>query len=694
LLTQILQRSNIQIIGLSATIKNAADLAHWLNAELVLSDWRPVQLKEGYFLKGYIYFSDDTCRLVQDIPSKTPLDTLVVDILKEGGQALVFTNSRRSAVSMAESLRTPVRLTASKPDQQAMRESYETYLKEAADDTDISKKLADCLAHGVAFHHAGLPNAQLDFIVQQYNMKIIKVICCTPTLAAGVNTPARRVIISSLYRYSAEKGNQPISIMEYKQMAGRAGRPRYDPYGEVVILGSNPERLQEDAARFMHGEPEAITSKLDDEVQLQGHILGLIAAKIAQSSDSIYDLLLKTFYVHQLSKKQPKPSRPKMGFGRPFTSTSLRPKSRRASGRGADPLGLEVDDRVGFQTADSLYEESRETSHEEEFEFDIIRGERIRKEMKYKLRGILEYFVEKDLIQQDETKNIYTATKFGLITNQLYIPPRDAVKIREDLEYAAFLDSKEEISLHDVSFLHLLSSLASFPKPYVRSKDAAIVIPFVDDHTDHYIVEEVPEPGAYLFDQFAQENKLVMILSQWIDEAPDKEIVENFDIGAGDLHRFVENAQWLMRAVVQIDRLKVTSKFSQLLEILYLRIVHGVRPQLIPLIRLRGIGRIRARKLYHEGFTTLEKIAAASPDALERVPLIGKELAARMQEQLFHPETLGKKKGKRLASINLTEPPTDVPTKQLASEEGADPVNKESTPAKQKPIHSLDKYFK
>ena len=220
LLTQILQHTNIQIIGLSATIKNAADLAHWLNADLVLSDWRPVQLKEGYFLKGYIYFSDDTCRLVQDIPSKTPLDTLVVDILKEGGQALVFTNSRRSAVSMAESLRTPVRLTASKPDQQAMKENHEIYLKEAADDTDISKKLADCLAHGVAFHHAGLPNAQLDFIVQQYNMKIIKVICCTPTLAAGVNTPARRVIISSLYRYSAEKGNQPISIMEYK--IGRA----------------------------------------------------------------------------------------------------------------------------------------------------------------------------------------------------------------------------------------------------------------------------------------------------------------------------------------------------------------------------------------------------------------------------------------------------------------------------------------
>ena len=116
------------------------------------------------------------------------------------------------------------------------------------------------IKNGVAFHHAGLANKQLDFIVDQFNHHKIKVICATPTLAAGVDTPARRVIIQSLYRYWGEKGNSLISVMEYKQMAGRAGRPRYDPYGEVIILCSNERRIEDLAAQFIDGEPEHMSA--------------------------------------------------------------------------------------------------------------------------------------------------------------------------------------------------------------------------------------------------------------------------------------------------------------------------------------------------------------------------------------------------------------------------------------------------
>ena len=61
-------------------------------------------------------------------------------------------------------------------------------------------------------------------------------------------------------------------------MAGRAGRPRYDPYGEVIILCSNERRIEDLAAQFIDGEPEHIVSRLDDVNQLRNHILGLIVS--------------------------------------------------------------------------------------------------------------------------------------------------------------------------------------------------------------------------------------------------------------------------------------------------------------------------------------------------------------------------------------------------------------------------------
>ncbi|HDN74132.1 MAG TPA: hypothetical protein ENG16_03815, partial [Archaeoglobus sp.] len=58
----------------------------------------------------------------------------------------------------------------------------------------------------------------------------IKIVVSTPTLAAGVNLPARRVIIKSLYRYNGY--SRKIKVAEYKQLSGRAGRPGLDEVGE------------------------------------------------------------------------------------------------------------------------------------------------------------------------------------------------------------------------------------------------------------------------------------------------------------------------------------------------------------------------------------------------------------------------------------------------------------------------------
>jgi helicase len=113
-----------------------------------------------------------------------------------------------------------------------------------ASETEASRVLAQCVRNGVAFHHAGLNSAHRRLVEDGFRENVIKVICSTPTLAAGLILPARRVFIRSYKRYDSNFGMQPIPVLEYKQMAGRAGRPHLDPYGESVLIARSYEEME------------------------------------------------------------------------------------------------------------------------------------------------------------------------------------------------------------------------------------------------------------------------------------------------------------------------------------------------------------------------------------------------------------------------------------------------------------------
>ena len=98
-------------------------------------------------------------------------------------------------------------------------------LKVLSSPTKQCKRLARCTQHGIAFHHAGLPNKQRELIENSFREGKIKIICCTPTLAMGVNLNAFRTILKSLKRYSSKWGYAWLPVLEYHQCAGRAGRP-------------------------------------------------------------------------------------------------------------------------------------------------------------------------------------------------------------------------------------------------------------------------------------------------------------------------------------------------------------------------------------------------------------------------------------------------------------------------------------
>ncbi len=287
-----------QLLALSATVANSQELADWLQAELVLSTWRPIPLREGVYCQEKIKFVNFADRLVEE-KSSDPLNGLTTDTLAGQGQVLIFVNSRRSAQAASRQLCKSVGPLVSTEEKNILNKLSKHILGSADDSTKICRELAETVKHGVAFHHAGLKPNQKKLIEDHFKSHCIKVICSTPTLAAGVNLPARRAIIRDYKRFESGLGSAHIPTCEYKQCAGRAGRPGYDEYGEAVLMAKTPSEAKMLFDRYINADPEPVISKLGNESALSVHILASIASGYVHDINSTFEFISHTFMAHQ-----------------------------------------------------------------------------------------------------------------------------------------------------------------------------------------------------------------------------------------------------------------------------------------------------------------------------------------------------------------------------------------------------------
>jgi helicase len=161
-----------------------------------------------------------------------------------------------------------------------------------------------------------------------------------------------------------------------------------------------------------------------------------------------------------------------------------------------------------------------------------------------------------------------------------------------------------------------------YVETYLREheEELAITIPYGDDYVE--------------YEQFLGEVKTAMVIEAWMNEVSEADLLNKFRVQPGDRYSIVHNAQWLIYSAHELAKIFGMSSQGAHLRKLRERVKYGVSEQLLPLVGLKGIGRIRARILYNSGFSSIASLKIAPLQRLVELPLIGPRLAKRIKEQV------------------------------------------------------------
>jgi helicase len=536
-----------QIIALSATINNAKELAGWLDADLMISEWRPVKLYSGVAFDSQIKFLEkDGYELNPELSTEGAILENTIDLKK---QALYFVSTRKNAESLAEKLGgiLKAKLTISeKAELSKLAKDIEDVLEMP---THQCRRAARCVREGTAFHHAGLLFRQKKMIEDGFKKGLIRAIAATPSLAYGVNLPSFRVVMRDLKRYYQGYGTSFIPVMEVQQMLGRCGRPQYDAFGEGIILARSEDESEEIIDHYINGKPEDIMSKLASESVLRMHTLALISSEFCNSEESLMDFFSQTFYAYQNGKIE----------------------------------GIE--DKI-LEILENLIK----------WEFVMTNGEKLK------------------------------ATRIGKRVSELYIDPITAYK------FIGNLGKVVKMKVHPFSLLHAISSSSEMqPLLNLRSGDF-VEINDVIAKREGLFLQKVPAEWDLEYDDFLRSVKTAMMFDAWINESTEDQILMKFNVAPGEFYSRRQNADWLIYSLQELALLMGHKSILKDIRKLRVRMSYGVREELATLVRLKNIGRIRARKLFSAGLTSLQKLREIPEQSLEAI--IGANVARSIKEQL------------------------------------------------------------
>ena len=291
----------IRIVGLSATLPNYIDVATFLRVNpqvgLFFFDgrFRPVPLATTFIgIKNDKY---PQCEMDMD---ETCYDR-VVDFVRKGKQVMVFVHARNATVktgmALLEKARNKGQVGLFEPDNEEVSGSQLGQARKSIGKSR-NKQLVELFQSGFGIHHAGMLRSDRNLVEHLFGQGLIKVLCCTATLAWGVNLPAHAVIIKGTEIYKNGKF-EDVGILDVLQIFGRAGRPQFDTSGHGTIITK-------------HDKLSHYLSLLTNQFPIESNFIALLAnnlnAEVALGTVTTVDEAVEWLsysYLHVRMRKNP-----------------------------------------------------------------------------------------------------------------------------------------------------------------------------------------------------------------------------------------------------------------------------------------------------------------------------------------------------------------------------------------------------
>ncbi|NXC18825.1 HELQ Helicase, partial [Corythaeola cristata] len=523
-LAKILYTSeNTQIIGMSATLNNVGDLQKFLRAEYYTNNFRPVELKEYIKIRDTIYAVD----------SKT-----------ENG----FTFSLEINAFL---LPREFRAHREKEKQNLIKN-----LKNIGNGS-ICPVLKQTIPFGVAYHHSGLTNDERKSIEEAYSAGVLCLLACTATLAAGVNLPARRVILRAPY-----VANDFLKKNQYKQMIGRAGRAGIDSAGESILIVQEKDKHL--VQNLVNSPLENCYSNLLLELTkgMQSLLLSLVGLKIAVTHEEVNNFMCSTLLGVQqqlLSKEKSLSEIIEDGLENLIEKGLLK---GRVSEKDHNYKCALTTTPLGKAT----YKGS----------IDLAYCNLLYRELKKGLEG---------LILESNLHLLYLATPYDMTSN---CSPDWMIYLRQFNQLSA---AEQKVA-----------DILGVPESFITKKASGQAI---RKNVDSAVVNRL---------------YLSFVLYTLLKETNIWSVSEKFNMSRGYVQNLLNSAASFASCVLHFcEELEEFWVYKALLTELTKQLTYCVKTELIPLMEVAGVLEARAKQLYNAGYKTLAHLANANPETLVKM---------------------------------------------------------------------------
>ncbi|XP_026542931.1 helicase POLQ-like isoform X1 [Notechis scutatus] len=553
-----------QIIGMSATLRNVEDLQQFLKAEFYTSNFRPVELKEYVKIQDSIYETDSkaenglTFSRLLDFKYSSELQkvdpdhliALVTEVIPKHS-CLVFCPTKKNCENVAGMICKHI-----KGDFKKVKEKEKhNLLRELRNicSGKLCPVLKQTVPFGIAYHHSGLTSDERKCIEAAYSSGLLCLLTCTSTLAAGVNLPARRVILRAPY-----VATDFLKKNQYKQMIGRAGRAGIDKAGEsILIVQEKDKKLVQNL--ITSPLESCYSTLLESNKGIRSLLLSVVGLKIANNPEEIYQFMSATLLSIQPQLLPNKSLRDvTMEALQWLKHNRLLKEKENADGEKNCQNNLGI-----TQLGRATFKGSVELAHCDTLYADLKKG----------LEG---------LILESYLHLIYLITPYDMIPQ---CSPNWMVYFKQFNQLSPIEQQ--------------VTSAVGVPESFITKKASGQAI---KNELDSNTVNRL---------------YLSLILHTLLRETNIWDVSEKFNIPRGFVQSLLNSAASFSSSVLHFcEELDEFWVYKALLPELTKRLNYCVKAELIPLMEVAGVLEARAKQLYNLGYKTLAHLANADPELL------------------------------------------------------------------------------